>query len=129
MTMEMKKSEICDRWTILRMKARLDEESKAELVQYENALLDLFYESESNHAVFFQVVALAEANARIWENEAAIRKEYARDPSSGEQLDYAEIGRRAVLIRDFNKLRVQAKQEIDRMFGEASDKKIDHVSQ
>lgn len=129
MNMEMKKSEICDRWTILRMKARLSEESKTELKEYEEAFLDLFYEAESNVFLMFEVMNLMESNARIWENEAAIRKEYAKDPSAGEQLDHAEIGRRAIIIRDFNKLRVNAKQAIDKMFGQIPDKKIDHVSQ
>jgi hypothetical protein len=48
--------------------------------------------------------------------------------NTGEVTD-VELAKRAKLIREHNKTRIKAKQEIDKMFGENQDFKVDHASQ
>ena len=126
----MKTSDILDRWTILRMKARFDDCAKTELKAYTDELAALAKsEAWRRHYMFMTeaVVQLAEANGKIWVCEAAIRQEYNNDPAR-KDLSLEEIGRRALEIRGYNKLRVEAKQAIDTIFGDVPDKKVDHAS-
>ena len=62
-----------------------------------------------------------ESNAKIWMLEGDIRK--------GKKMPLEEVGRRAILIRDHNKDRVAAKEQIDLMFGHTPDVKVDHASE
>lgn len=121
--MEMKKSDLLDRWTILLMKARLDASAKLEL---ENC------DQEAHNAVekvgLHSLMQLMEANAKIWALEASIRQEYKDDSQSSSKLSLEEVGRRALQIREYNKLRIEAKTLIDASFGETPDKKVDHAS-
>jgi hypothetical protein len=39
-----------------------------------------------------------------------------------------EVGKRALEIRDHNKLRIAAKREIDIFYGHAPDVKVEHAS-
>lgn len=113
--MKMSAGEVFDRWTILRMKARLSDEMKAEHQRYCAEI------AENNELAFLELLAeLVEANAKIWMLEADIR--------NGKEMPLEEVGRRALLIRDHNRLRVQAKGEIDRMFGDTPDIKVDHAA-
>lgn len=129
--MQMKISDLLDRWTILRMKARLDDSAKEELKAYTNEVVD-FMDSETwrRHPAFMiaSLAQLAEANAKVWVCESAIRQEYANDPGCNGNLSLEEIGRRAIEIRGYNKLRIEAKQAIDTICGEVPDKKVDHAS-
>ncbi len=126
--MEMKMSDILDRWTILRMKARFDEDARKEL-----SLFDAEYIKMQSHRMASTLntltVDLMEANAKIWENEASIRKEFSNDPTAGQDLDLEEIGRRAIIIRNHNKLRIEAKVKIDKILGNFPDNKVNHASQ
>jgi len=130
--MEMKESDFLDRFTILRMKARFDDAAKRELVQYTQEL-ERMVETERwkvlPTVIISAIVQLAEANGKIWLTEAAIRKEFPNDPSAGTELDLSEIGKRALEIRDYNKLRVEAKKAIDRAFDQIPENKVDHASQ
>lgn len=134
--MRAKTSDILDRWTILRMKARYDKSGCAE-----QELKDYQLEIETlmrDHGTLFRsfdfvsaLLDLQESNAKVWENEAAIRKEFSGDPANSkiDDEDLAEIGRRTLIIRGYNKIRVQAKTELDRMFGDTPDVKVDHASE
>lgn len=133
--MEMKKSDLLDRWTILLMKEQFDETAKQELALYDEEVVDLVKEHQ-NHKYDFMIfmvalIRLMEANAKIWENEAAIRREYDNDPSSGgvKEDDLVEVGRRALAIREHNRQRIKAKTMIDNLFGQLPDKKVNHASQ
>jgi len=128
--MQVKKSDLCDRLTILRMKIKLDKKAEAEYKLFEKEVFSKVIPAGGNPIVLL-LLDLMEANAKTWENEAAIRKEYTKDSSNTliPDTSLSEIGRRAILIREHNKLRLKAKAEIDKMFNELSDTKVDHASQ
>jgi len=136
--MEMKASDVLDRWTILEMKSRYNDSAKTELEIYNLEVADLLVslqDSKKQFEVICLIVNLMEANSKIWENESAIRNEFPNDPSNtsipdnptNEQL--IETGRRTLLIRSYNKLRVQAKTKIDQFFNQIPDVKVNHQSQ
>lgn len=136
--MRMKTSEILDRWTILRMQARLDERAERELASYDDAVMDLYeqHASKTGTVNFLTLMlSLQEANSKIWENEAAIRKQYSNDVATAgisnedNSESLIEIGRRALAIREHNKMRVSTKQNIDMLFGDLPGIKVDHVSE
>ena len=130
--MIMSEGEICDRYTILRMKARLDEGSAKILEEYDvevKLLMEKAARQGLSGRFLDSLLALQEANSKIWMLEASMRKEFKNDPAAQETLSDAEFGRRAMAIRDHNKFRVQAKAEIDELFGRTPDVKVDHASQ
>jgi hypothetical protein len=127
----MKTSEFLDRLTILTMKSRFDEKSETEFMLYLKELETLIKTDQWNtfgNILILSLIELSEANAKIWVTESAIRKEFDTDPESKQELDYDEIGKRAIMIREYNKIRLSARERIDQVFGEVSDTKVDHVS-
>lgn len=153
--MKMKTSEVLDRWTILRMQARFDSTAKKELALYDDEVNGLYKQDVANRAMGDRPITssltfvsalldLTEANAKIWENESAIRNAYKNDPANfivrgasaadasntkeASEWLLREIGRRTLLIRDYNKTRVGAKQLIDKLFNEIPSIKVDHAS-
>jgi hypothetical protein len=130
--MEMKKSDFLDRLTILNMKARLDDSASLELTDYIDELDEVLTSEPwtvNGVELICAIMQLAEANAKIWLTEAAIRKEFPDDPSASGELDLEEVGRRAIQIRAYNRLRIEARKVIDAAFGETPDNKVDHASQ
>jgi len=126
----MKKSEILDRWTILNMKVRLDDRVRVEMSQYDQELQKIIDEATVFPMLFIKTLcALQEANSKIWVLEASLRQEYKDDPLNTGEVTDVELAKRAKLIREHNKTRIKAKQEIDKMFGENQDFKVDHASQ
>lgn len=126
----MKKSEILDRWTILNMKVRLDDRVRVEMSQYDQELQKIIDEATVYQMLFIKTLcALQEANSKIWVLEASLRQEYKDDPLNTGEVTDVELAKRAKLIREHNKTRIKAKQEIDKMFGESQDFKVDHASQ
>jgi hypothetical protein len=137
-----KRGDLLDKWTILVQKAKFDEVARRELGLVEeeiagmirNELLFLLGAKEGRPpgmlsvAFLRSLVLLAIANGKSWENEAAIRKEYPGDLAAMQELSLAEIGRRAIIIREHNKDRVEAKNAISTMFGQLPDNKVDHTS-
>jgi hypothetical protein len=130
----MKKSDVLDRWTILLMKSRLDPAAATELEGFFLEIPRIILETKDWAATdttrfLVAVVGLMEANARIWENEAALRKEIPSDPAAqGDPLTDKEEARRSRMIRQYNGQRVRARQEIDALFGEIPDHKVEHAS-
>lgn len=126
--MRMKFSDVADRWTILRMKARLDEDARRELAKFDDEVRTMIALTAGGalHRLLDAVLTLMEANSKIWILEASIRREYAAD--AGEELDLREVGRRALKIREINGQRVRAKQDIDEMLGDVPDRKTEHAS-
>jgi len=137
--MQMKESEVLDRWTILLQKARFDNNAQKELLLFDEEVAEIISNSLHNKGIGEDVrnwnkrflkhlMKLQEANAKIWVLEASIRKEFKTDPTAQETLSMEEIGRRALQIRDFNSLRIEAKKDIDAFFNRISDNKVDHAS-
>ena len=111
-------SEIADRYSISILKkkkanAKNDEEInslKSEILKYEE--IDSFIEN------------LIEINGKIWDLESDIRK------GKEEELGLEEVGRRAIKIREFNKIRVGYKNQMVKKYGEGfEDIKMNHGSE
>ena len=100
--MKMTQGEFLDRLSILILRAVKDK-APAELINY----LKEFKVNDSD-----RLMQLLEINNQIWQLESDIRR-----GKEGE-LGLQEVGRRALKIRDLNKLRVQLKGET----------KVDHAS-
>lgn len=115
--MEMSPGEICDRYTILRMKSELDDALLPSAVDYGETVLGFV---KKHPWIVSWLLELMEANAKIWMLESDIRNH--------KKMTLAEVGRRAILIRDHNARRVAAKEAIDKAFGAVPDRKFDHIS-
>jgi hypothetical protein len=127
----MSPGEVLDRWTILRMKTRLEPKLAGELARFEDeamGLLELAREKGFFPAVLRHALVLMETNSKIWMLEASLRKEYHGDPAAREKLDKDAIVERVFMIRDINRLRVEAKGLADEAFGFQPDVKVDHAS-
>jgi hypothetical protein len=74
-------------------------------------------------AIVLWAKRLKEINGKIWDLEAGIRR-----GAEGE-LGLEEVGRRALQIRDLNRIRVGLKNEVAHAVGEFEEPKIDHASQ
>ena len=130
--MNMPEGEVCDRYTILRMKARLDAKSAILLKQYDKefrVIMEHAVQTGFEDVLMDRMLMLQEANSRIWMLEASMRKEFKDDPAAQEELDMAEFGKRALAIRDINKFRVKAKADIDELFGRIVESKVEHASE
>lgn len=66
---------------------------------------------------------LYDTNGKIWDLESDIRK------GKENELGLEEVGRRALAIRDINRLRILIKDEIAQAFGEYGEKKYNHASE
>ena len=112
--MEMPLPDIMDRFSILILKWINGADVKMELMTYskECPMNNLFFD-------------LLRANANIWKLEAAIRN------GKEESISLEEIGRRALAIRDTNRIRVEIKNKIEESVSGASnwEVKVDHASQ
>ena len=118
-------SELCDRLTIAQLKLdRLtdDEVDKAGLQKQIN-----YYETgldNDNIKLLDLTVDLREINGKMWDAEYDIRK------GLDDALGLVEIGRRALKIRDLNRVRVRIKNQITELAGQPEflDCKMNHIS-
>ena len=121
-------SEIADRYSILRLKSEriLTENLKDELALYKSELD--FYINETiyrytNEYIYSYVNRLYDVNGKIWDLESDIRK------GKENELGLEEVGRRAIQIRELNKIRVSIKNEMVDKYKEGfKDVKMNHVS-
>jgi len=120
--MKMPISEILDRYSIaILKKERADAENSKEIN-------DLRFEIDGylkDHYEFInqKIKDLIQVNGDIWDLESDIRR-----GKEGE-LGLEEVGRRAIKIREFNKIRITYKNDVVDYFGEGyKDIKINHVS-
>jgi hypothetical protein len=120
--MKMPIGEILDRYSIaILKKERASAENQQEIE-------DLTQEIESykeTHEEFIneKIDKLIDINGMIWDLESDIRK-----GREGE-LGLEEVGRRAIKIREFNKIRVGYKNDVVEVFGEGyKDIKMNHAS-
>jgi hypothetical protein len=112
MSIKMSVADVADRYTILKLKnERL------------GAVYDLeYYKSVLPAAIDDVVEKLYSVNGRIWDLESDIRK-----GKEGE-LGLEEVGRRALLIRDWNHIRIGLKNIIAERLGEEIEIKGNHAS-
>ncbi len=118
--------ELCDRLTIAKLKMQRlpDNELNKDLLQkqithYENGI------DYTLPKICELVSDLLDINGQIWDAEYDIRK------GLDSELGLAEIGKRAIKIRNLNCIRVSIKNEITLLAGqpEFSDCKMNHISQ
>jgi hypothetical protein len=115
--MKMPISEIADRYSIALLKK---ERANADNDQEINVL---YQELVKYDQAFNFVEKLKEINGKIWDLESDIRK-----GKEGE-LGLEEVGRRAIQIREFNKIRVGYKNEMVQIYEEGfEDIKMNHAS-
>jgi hypothetical protein len=119
----MSPGEVIDRWAILCKKASVDDSFRGDLTTFMAEAFMLQQTTPFPILFMDHVKTLFQTNEQIWMLEADIRSGVI--PNS----ELEEIGRRAIKIRDLNKIRVQAKGEIDKMFGVTPDRKVNHRSE
>lgn len=108
--------EVADRLTILCLKASHGVDVKGELERYEREARLLRIKPE-------MIEKLHEVNHSIWKLEYDIRL------GKEGKLGLEEVGRRALKIRDFNKVRIELKNRISRSFPDSyMETKVDHAS-
>jgi hypothetical protein len=115
--MKMPISEIADRLSIAMLKkARAAADNQLEIDTLMNEV------SKYTDALSY-VEKLLEINGKIWDLESDIRK------GKENELGLEEVGRRAIQIREFNKIRVGYKNEMVKKFEEGfEDIKMNHAS-
>ena len=121
--MEMPLAEVIDRFVIVKLKAERikTEDKKDEYEHYKKVLED--YKKQGLDIKQEWINKLYEANAKIWDLEHDIRK--------GKEglLGLEEVGRRAIQIREINKIRISIKNEIVEATGSGfKDIKMNHAS-
>lgn len=122
--MEMPLPEVIDRFTIVRLKMERikTEDKRDEYEHYKKVIED--YRKKGFDIKQEWIDRLYEANARIWDLEYDIRR-----GKEGE-LGLEEVGRRAIKIREINKIRISIKNEIVEVTGSGfKDIKMNHASQ
>jgi len=116
--MKMPISEIADRYSIARLKSE-----RIEGVDLSTELSLLNEELKNYPCIELFVDRLYNINGEIWDLESDIRK--------GKEgiLGLEEVGRRAILIRGRNKIRVGIKNEMVEKYNEGfKDIKMNHAS-
>jgi len=115
--MKMPISEICDRYSIaLLKKERANAENQSEIEDLGNEIKK--YQNMEDY-----IQKLIDVNGKIWDLESDIRK-----GKEGE-LGLEEVGRRAIAIRELNKIRVGYKNDIVDISKEGyRDIKMNHAS-
>jgi hypothetical protein len=115
--MKMPISEIADRYSIALLKSeRANAENELEIHTLHKELVQY-------SDVMEFVSKLKEVNGKIWDLESDIRK-----GKEGE-LGFEEVGRRAIEIRELNKIRVGYKNEMVKKYEEGfEDIKMNHAS-
>ena len=116
--------ELLDRLVIVRLKAeRIKEEEKEKELEFYMTELEE-YRKKGFIIKDEWLERLYDVNGKIWDLEADIRK-----GKEGE-LGLEEVGRRAILIRNLNKIRISIKNEITEVTGSGfKDVKVNHASQ
>jgi len=109
--------EIADRYSICKLKSE-----RTDLDCYEE--LDMLYQELSFYEnIEIYIDQLYEINGLIWSLESDIRL------GKEGKLGLEEVGRRAIKIRNFNGMRVQAKNKINSLYKEGFvETKSNHAS-
>ena len=120
--MKMPIGEILDRYSIAVLKKeRANADNEIELNDLSREIE--VYKQKDSEFINHKINQLIEINGMIWDLESDIRK-----GKEGE-LGLEEVGRRAIKIREFNKIRVGYKNDVVEVFGEGyKDIKMNHAS-
>jgi hypothetical protein len=113
--MEYPLSELVDRKTILMLKlkyANKPQRFQQEFNEIDNAIKDYNYKENGLSTKLLKI------NEKIWNLESDIRK------GNDWKFSFEEIGRRALLIRDYNKKRVAIKNRIAKAVGQFREYKV-----
>ena len=114
----MQLSEIADRYTICLLKNERTAEDMTEELAFYKPELDA-YGIDIQHFVD----RLYAINSEMWDLEASLRQ------GKDSELGFDEIGKRAIQIRNKNRIRVSIKNEIVDTFGVGfKDIKVNHVA-
>lgn len=121
--MEYFKGEIIDRFTILCLK--IDKlpyctEITTEYELFKKEKRQILTEKPEVEKIMDELYAV---NKHIWELESDIRQ------GKEDKMTLSEVGKRALEIRDWNNTRVELKNQINEIFEECQDIKIDHASE
>ena len=120
---EMSLGDIVDRLTILSRKIFFGEEGAYKEHTYLTEGISRLKIPLSG-ALLATIIRIAQINIEIWNLENEIRND------TEDKMDNAEVGRRAKLIRDYNKKRIEYKNEINRITERGfREFKIKHRSQ
>jgi len=111
-------SEIADRYSIAILKSqRANADNKNEIDQ-------LYNEISGYEDISIYIDSLLDINGRIWDLESDIRK------GKEDEIGIEEVGRRAIKIRELNKIRVGYKNQMVKKYGEGfEDIKMNHASE
>ncbi len=121
--------EAIDKLSILILKRdRLPTEEQRKSVEreyeYYKAVIDAYRNEDGIDVKEEWIDGLVEINGKCWDIEAAIRQ--GRD----EELGFEEIGRRAIQLRDLNRIRIERKNRVAEEIGmDFFEVKGDHASQ
>lgn len=105
--------EVVDRYTIARLKlerlddTQIDVDSMKEEIEYYKSGIDF-----SNEKLSKLSDDLYEVNGRIWDTESSIRM------GLDAQMTLDEVGRRALRVRDLNRIRMKVKNDIIDLTGD-----------
>jgi len=110
--------EIVDKYTICKLKSeRTQIDNSKEINEY-------LSEIQTYEGIQPYVDMLYEINGKAWDSESEIKKE------NESIIGLEEVGRRAIKGREFNKIRVNIRNEINSKYGEGYiETKIDHGSE
>ena len=119
----MSLGDVIDRITILSRKIFFGEEGAYKEHTYLSDGIDKLG-IKLTGALLASIVRINQMNIEIWNLENCIRND------TEDKMDNAEVGKRAKMIRDYNKKRVEYKNEINRITGLGfREFKIKHRSQ
>ena len=105
--------EVVDRYTIFQLKlerldhTQIDIDSMKDQLEYYKKGIDF-----TNTQLLKLSKDLYNVNGRIWDTEGSIRA------GLDDELGYDEIGKRAVQVRDLNRVRMSIKNDITELTGE-----------
>lgn len=124
-TVAMPICELCDRLTIAQLKLErltsdeIDKTALQRQLEYFETGIDV----NNRHLLSF-ILRLHLINGKMWDAEHDIRK------GLDSNLSLEEIGRRALKIRDLNRIRVKIKNDITELVGQPdfADCKMNHAS-
>lgn len=121
--MEMPLAEVIDRFVIVRLKMeRIKTEDKRDEYEHYKKVIEN-YKKQGFNIKDEWIDKLYEANRRIWDLEHDIRK------GKEGMLGLEEVGKRAIKIREINKIRISIKNEIVEATNSGfKDIKMNHAS-
>lgn len=118
--MKLSIGDVIDRWTIAYLKnIRGNIDNTDEIYEYQD-----YCQTYDQNVISRFFKELLQHNGDIWTLESDIRK------GKDDELGLEEIGRRAIQIREHNKLRIEVKNRINSYFKEGHQEiKINHTSE